>query len=33
MGLYNARRYAPSLADDQAFQALVDGIVASAPQK
>lgn len=33
MGLYNARRYAPSLADDHAFRALVDGIVASAPQK
>ncbi|MBU1333238.1 MAG: TetR/AcrR family transcriptional regulator [Alphaproteobacteria bacterium] len=33
MGLYDARRYAPSLADDSAFHALVDGIVASAPQK
>lgn len=33
MGLYNARRYAPSLASDRAFLALVDGVVASAPLK
>jgi AcrR family transcriptional regulator len=31
MGLYNARRYAPSLADDQAFKALVERVVSSAP--
>ncbi|HEV7345526.1 MAG TPA: TetR/AcrR family transcriptional regulator [Devosia sp.] len=30
MGLYDARRYAPSLADDRAFRALVEGIVRSA---
>jgi AcrR family transcriptional regulator len=33
MGLYNARRYAPSLADNQAFLALVEGILNSAPLK
>lgn len=31
MGLYNARRYAPSLADDQALMALIEAIIASAP--
>jgi tRNA A37 N6-isopentenylltransferase MiaA len=33
MGLYDMRRYAPSLADDRAFHALVQGIVASAPRE
>jgi AcrR family transcriptional regulator len=33
VGLYDMRRYAPSLADDEAFNALVKGIVTSAPQK
>jgi AcrR family transcriptional regulator len=31
IGLYDARRYAPLLADDRAFYALVNGIVAAAP--
>ncbi len=32
IGLYDARRYAPSLANDHAFTALVESIVASAPR-
>ncbi|MBW4656834.1 MAG: TetR/AcrR family transcriptional regulator [Kaiparowitsia implicata GSE-PSE-MK54-09C] len=32
MGMYDARRYAPMLADDRAFRALVEIIVSSAPQ-
>lgn len=32
IGLYDARRYAPMLADDDAFRALVGSIVTSAPQ-
>lgn len=32
MGLYEARRYAPMLADDSALRALVNGIVFSAPK-
>ncbi|HEY8577948.1 MAG TPA: TetR/AcrR family transcriptional regulator [Devosia sp.] len=33
LGLYDVRRYAPPLAVDHAFHALVKGIVTSAPQK
>jgi len=33
IGLYDMRRYAPSLADDHALYNLVEGILTSAPQK